>query len=59
LGKFVDTAGIKRTVDGIGHATDATGQAAKKYEPHTMQHNMLVVVFWLVAALGFFYWLAG
>lgn len=59
LGRFVDTAGIKRTVDGIGRVTDASGHAAKKYEPHTMQHNLLIVVFWLVAALGLFYWLAG
>ena len=59
LGKFVDTAGISRTVDGIGQGADATGRAARHYEPHTLQHNLLIVVLWLVAALGFFYWIAG
>lgn len=59
LGRFVDTAGINNAVDGLGRGADASGHAAKRYEPHTMQHNLLVVVFWLVAALGFFYWLAG
>ena len=57
LGKFVDTAGISRTVDGIGKGVDASGRAAQSYEPHTLQHNLLVVVFWLIAALGFFYWI--
>jgi NADH-quinone oxidoreductase subunit L len=59
LGKFVDTAGISRTVDGIGQGADATGRVARHYEPHTLQHNLLVIVLWLVAALGFFYWIAG
>ena len=57
LGKFVDTAGISRTVDGIGKGVDASGRAAQSYQPHTLQHNLLVVVFWLIAALGFFYWI--
>ncbi|MEE4246845.1 MAG: NADH-quinone oxidoreductase subunit L [Kangiellaceae bacterium] len=59
IGKFVDNGSIKSTADGLGRISEATGHTAKKYEPHTMQHNLLVVVFWLVGALGFFYWLAG
>ena len=59
LGRFVDTAGISRTVDSIGKGVDASGQAARRYEPHTLQHNLLVVVFWLIAALGFFYLIVG
>lgn len=59
LGRFIDTAGISRTVEGLGRGVDASGHAAQRYEPHTLQHNLLVVVFWLVAALGFFYWIGG
>ena len=59
LGRFVDTAGISRTVEGLGRGVDASGHAARRYEPRTLQHNLLVVVLWLVAALGFFYWIAG
>lgn len=59
LGKFIDKAGISRTVDGIGRGAEASGRAAGRYEPRTLQHNLLVVVLWLVAALGFFYWIAG
>jgi hypothetical protein len=55
LGRFVDTAGISRTADSIGKVVDASGQSVRRYEPHTLQHNLLVVVFWLIAALGFFY----
>ena len=59
VGRFIDSAGISRTVDGLGRSVDASGHAARRYEPRTMQHNLLVVVLWLVAALGFFYWIAG
>ena len=58
LGRFIDTAGISKTVDKFGRGVDASGRAARRYEPRTLQHNLLVVVLWLVAALGFFYWIA-
>jgi NADH-quinone oxidoreductase subunit L len=57
LGDVVDTA-ASRTVERVGEGVDATGRAARRYEPQTLQHNLLVVVVWLVAALGFFYWIA-
>ncbi|MDG2175727.1 MAG: NADH-quinone oxidoreductase subunit L [Gammaproteobacteria bacterium] len=59
LGRFVDTAGISNTVDGLGRGVDASGRTARRYEPHTLQHNLLVVVIWLIAALGFFYLTVG
>jgi NADH-quinone oxidoreductase subunit L len=59
LGRIVDTGGISKTVDGVGRGVDATGHAAKRMEPRTLQHHLLVVVLWLVAALAFFYMLAG
>jgi NADH-quinone oxidoreductase subunit L len=59
LSKFIDTEGISKTVDGLGRGVDVSGKAAKRYEPHTLQHNLLLVVLWLVVALGFFYWIGG
>ena len=59
LGRIVDTAGITRTVDGLGRGVDASGRAAGRYEPRTLQHNLLVVVLFMIAALAFFYWIAG
>ena len=58
IGRFIDTAGISRTLDGIGEGVDATGRTVRRYEPRTMQSNLLVVVFWLATALCFFYWIA-
>jgi len=59
LGRIVDTDGISRTVDGLGRGVDASGHAARRIEPRTLQHNLLVVVLSLIAALAFFYWIAG
>ena len=58
LGRIVDTAGITRTVEGLGRGVDASGHAARRVEPRTLQHNLLVVLLSLVAALAFFYWIA-
>ncbi len=55
LGERVDTAGIERAVDRIGEGVEASGRVARRYEPNTLQHNLLVVVILLVLALGFFY----
>jgi NADH-quinone oxidoreductase subunit L len=58
LGRIVDTEGISKTVDGLGRGVDASGHAAHRIEPRTLQHNLLVVVLSLIAALAFFYWIA-
>ena len=59
LGRIVDTATITKTIEGVGRGVDASGHAAKRIEPRTLQHHLLVVVLWLVAALAFFYLIAG
>ncbi len=58
LGRIIDTAAISRTVDSLGRSVDASGYAARRIEPRTLQHSLLVVVLTLIAALGFFYWIA-
>ena len=42
----------------IAHRLDATGQAMREFEPRTLQQNLLVVIYWLVAALALFYWIS-
>ena len=59
LGRYIDPKTVSRAVEGAGHVDGTNGQTARKYEPHSMQHNLLIIVIWLVAALGFFYWIAG
>jgi NADH-quinone oxidoreductase subunit L len=56
--ELVDREGTTRNVDRLGRGADASGQALQRFQPRTLQHDLLVVVFWLVAALGFFYWKA-
>ncbi len=57
LGKRVDTAGLERAVESVGQGVDASGRAADRYEPRTLQHHLLIVIILLVLALGFFYWI--
>lgn len=58
LGRIIDTAGISRTVEGLGRGVDASGRAARRIEPRTLQHSLLVVLLTLIGALAFFYWIA-
>jgi NADH-quinone oxidoreductase subunit L len=47
---------IEKNVERIGHAADATGHKLQDVEPRTLQHHLLVLIFWLVVAIVFFYW---
>lgn len=58
LFRFLDMGGLDRTGERFAHRVDATGQAMQGFEPRTLQQNLLVMIYWLVAALGFFYWLS-
>jgi NADH-quinone oxidoreductase subunit L len=42
----------------VGKGVDASGQTLQGIQPRTLQHDLLIVVFWLAVALGFFYWIA-
>jgi NADH-quinone oxidoreductase subunit L len=56
--ELVDREGTTRNIDRLGRGADASGHALQGFQPRTLQHDLLVVVFWLAAALGFFYWAA-
>lgn len=47
-----------KNVDRVGKGVDASGQSLQGIQPRTLQHDLLIVVFWLAVALGFFYWIA-
>ena len=57
LWEAVDVRRIENSADQIGHAADATGHKLQDVEPRTLQHHLLVLILWLVAAILFFYWL--
>ena len=56
--ELVDREGTTRNVDRLGRGVDASGHALQGFQPRTLRHDLMVVVFWLAAALGFFYWAA-
>jgi NADH-quinone oxidoreductase subunit L len=53
--EFVEREGTKRNVDRLGRGVDVSGHALEGFQPRTLRHDLMVVVFWLAAALGFFY----
>jgi len=57
LWQVVDIRVIEKNVERFGQQADATGQILQKVEPRTLQHHLLVMIFWLIAAIGLFYWL--
>lgn len=56
LAEVIDTGALAHSADQVAHSVEETGRQALRYEAHTLQHNLLVVVLLLVAALSFFYW---
>lgn len=53
-----DRAGMSKGVDRVGLGAEISGRTLQGVQPRTLQHDLLVVVFWLAVALGFFYWIA-
>ena len=56
LWRVVDLRG-DAMVEGLGHVSDETGEILQRIEPRTLQHHLLVVVFWLTLAIALSYWL--
>jgi NADH:ubiquinone oxidoreductase subunit 5 (subunit L)/multisubunit Na+/H+ antiporter MnhA subunit len=53
----VEVRRIDQNVERIGHWTAATGRGLEDIGPRNLQHHLLVLIFWLVTAIGLFYWL--
>ncbi|MDA1234014.1 MAG: NADH-quinone oxidoreductase subunit L [Acidobacteria bacterium] len=56
LWRVVDLRG-DAMVEGLGRASDENGEMLQRIEPRTLQHHLLVVVFWLMLAIALSYWL--
>lgn len=54
--KMTDVRGSEKNVERLGYQGDATGHPLQKVEPRPLQHHLLVIVFWLITAIGLFYW---
>ena len=56
LWRVIDRRGMDVTIEGLGRLADGTGQILQKIGPRTLQHHLLLVVCWLVLAIGLSYW---
>ena len=59
LWQVIDIRGIEQNIERLGYQADAAGHMLLKVEPRTLQHYLLVMVFWLIGAIGLFYWFAA
>ncbi len=57
LWEVVDIRGFERLFGGVGRQSDATGEALRKVEPRMLQDHLLVMIFWMVLAMGLLFWL--
>jgi len=56
LWRVVDRRVTDQAIDSLGRLADDTGLALQKIEPRTLQHHLLLVVCWLILAIGLSYW---
>jgi NADH-quinone oxidoreductase subunit L len=54
--RVVDLRG-DRMVGQLGRISDETGEMLHRIEPRTLQHHLVIVVFWLMLAIALSYWL--
>lgn len=59
LWQVLDVRGTERAVEQLGRLADGGGQALQRIEPRTLRHHLIVVVCWLVLAIGLWYWLGS
>ena len=52
----VDDRRIDKTADQTASGADAGGKRPSEIKPRAIQHHLLVLIAWLVAAILFFYW---
>jgi NADH:ubiquinone oxidoreductase subunit 5 (subunit L)/multisubunit Na+/H+ antiporter MnhA subunit len=57
LWRVVDVRWLGYNIGQILKGADAAGQILQETEPRTIQHHLLVMVFWLVLAIGLLYFL--
>ena len=55
LWQLIDVRGLERTVGQLGTGVDAAGHYLHEAGPRTLQHHLLVMIFWLVLAICVLY----
>ena len=57
LWHVVDIGWLEQKVGPVGKQADAAGQLLQETETRTLQHQLLVMIFWLVLATGLLYFM--
>ena len=57
LWQSIDLRGSDGAAEGLSHLSEDAAEALRRVEPRTLQHHLVVIVFWLIFAIGMAYWL--
>lgn len=52
LWKSIDIKVLDKNVNRVGDQAEATGKTMQEMEPRTLQHHLLVMIFWLIIGMG-------
>ena len=58
LWKIIDIKVLDKNVDRLKEQAEVAGDAIQEVEPRTLQHHLLVMIFWLIVGMGLLYWFA-
>lgn len=56
LWKFIDIRVLDKQVNRLGGRAEAAGETVQELEPRTLQHHLLVMIFWLIVGMILLYW---
>ena len=56
LWKMVEVKVLDKKVNRLGDQAEATGDMMRELEPRTLQHHLLVMIFWLIVGMGLLFW---
>jgi hypothetical protein len=56
LWKIIDIKVIDKNVNRLGDQAGSAGDMMRELEPRTLQHHLLVMIFWLIVGMGLLFW---
>ena len=56
LWKIIDIKVLDKNVNRLGEQTEAIAETIQEVEPRTLQHHLLVMIFWLIVGMGLLFW---
>lgn len=56
LWNVIDIKVLDKNVNRLADQTEATGDMMREMEPRTLQHHLLVMIFWLIVGMGLLFW---